>query len=267
MFSEKNLFAASLPKRTLCLTFDDGPGEVTENIPGPKTIEIAEYLHKEKISATFFVVGKFVKDYAYILPQLLALGHDIGNHTFDHPHLPDFFLQKGDVLAEIIKTSELLPLTKNKPVFFRAPYGEWLPEIARQLNHELKDSKYTFTGPIGWDIDTMDWQYWQRGINEKKCAEELLQKIFMAGKGVILMHDSSADDDVIKKKNLTFETLKILIPNLKKAGYTFCRLNEIKFTDKKVEISKARKVIKYGAMKYIWDYMIKRKHIHNVFPR
>lgn len=232
MFSKGNLYDTALPLKKLCLTFDDGPGETSGKGAGPKTLEIATFLHQEGISATFFVVGKFALLYPHILAHIKALGHTIGNHTYNHPHLQEFFLQNGNIKAEISRTDDLIaPYVDNKTIFFRPPYGSWQPEIAYQVNEQLKNDKYTHIGPIGWDIDTYDWEYWQKEIDEKVCAAELLKKITDKGKGIILMHDSTADDEEIRKGNLTYETLRILIPELKNKGYTFCRLDELNLAE------------------------------------
>jgi len=58
MFSLDQLTGSHLPEKTLCMTFDDGPGETPNDGPGPKTIPLAEYLYKENIPATFFCVGQ-----------------------------------------------------------------------------------------------------------------------------------------------------------------------------------------------------------------
>ena len=108
MFSKKSLHGRFLPVKTLCLTFDDGPGETTGDGPGPKTIKIAEYLHEQGISATFFMVGKHISKNLYILPELHRLGHIIGNHTYNHLHFPSLFKDGKDILTEITKTSELI---------------------------------------------------------------------------------------------------------------------------------------------------------------
>jgi peptidoglycan/xylan/chitin deacetylase (PgdA/CDA1 family) len=57
MFSHFPLSGNSLPSKTLCLTFDDGPGETMRDGPEPKTVQLAEYLNEESIFATFFMVG------------------------------------------------------------------------------------------------------------------------------------------------------------------------------------------------------------------
>lgn len=97
MYHLTPLTGASLPNRTLCLTFDDGPGETGYSGAGPRTLEVGRYLHGYGIPATFFVVGK----YAFTLPEsmseLKSLGHLIGNHTYEHVNLKDHLRLGGDV--------------------------------------------------------------------------------------------------------------------------------------------------------------------------
>ena len=92
MFSIGPITAVNLPEKTLCLTFDDGPGETIGDGPGPKTLELARYLHDEKITACFFMTGiHLVKYPAYSAQQVSELGHIIGNHSFTHAKsFPEF---------------------------------------------------------------------------------------------------------------------------------------------------------------------------------
>ena len=57
MYSTLPFTGTSMPDKTLCLTFDDGPGETNGESKGPRTLELAQYLHAEGIAATFFVLG------------------------------------------------------------------------------------------------------------------------------------------------------------------------------------------------------------------
>ena len=81
MFFDRDIKGNQLPPKTLCLTYDDGPGETRGDGSGPRTLELGRYLFVQGIRATFFVVGKNVERYPEVLPQLQAWGHLIGNHT------------------------------------------------------------------------------------------------------------------------------------------------------------------------------------------
>jgi peptidoglycan/xylan/chitin deacetylase (PgdA/CDA1 family) len=227
MFSTTQFDGKSLPEKTLCFTFDDGPGETEGNGPGPKTLRLAEYLHDEDIFATFFMVGKFIAQYPHVLQAVSKLGHIIANHTYTHPHMPKFFNNGGDVTYEIAETDKLIAdCIPNNLFFFRAPYGRWSPDIANHLNQRLVGG-LNHIGPFYWDVLGGDYSFWEKRKSAEKCAAHYLKEIAKKKKGIILMHDSSADNDKMKMNNLTYETVRILVPQLKSLGYNFVRLDKI----------------------------------------
>jgi len=123
MFSAEQYKGSSLGNKTICLTFDDGPGQTAGNGKGPKTLRLASYLHEQGITATFFVVGKFAKEYSNILSELKRLNHIIGNHTYSHPNLGLSNLSDQELIFEFTATTSLITenLT-NENIFFRAPF-------------------------------------------------------------------------------------------------------------------------------------------------
>src|ERR1700730_14063403 len=66
--------------RQLALTYDDGAND-------PHTLRLLEVLAKHGVHATFFVIGKYVKQRPDIVREIVAAGHAVGNHTFTHPLL------------------------------------------------------------------------------------------------------------------------------------------------------------------------------------
>src|SRR5205809_2139273 len=109
MFFHDQITGYYLPEKTICLTFDDGPGETIGDGPGPKTLMLARYLHEQQIRATFFVVGKFVIKHPRIIKEVARLGHIIGNHTFCHSDRLPHLLETGwDIVSEIAMTDELI---------------------------------------------------------------------------------------------------------------------------------------------------------------
>ena len=67
-------------RKSIALTFDDGPSESTP--------ALLDYLEREEVKATFFQCGMNVKRLPHIAGQVAAAGHQIGNHTYSHPKLP-----------------------------------------------------------------------------------------------------------------------------------------------------------------------------------
>lgn len=234
MFHNNDIVGDRLPAGTLCFTYDDGPGQAdpSHDGPGPRTAELGEYLHSQGVPATFFAVGKFAETSAAILAGLRAHGHLVANHTFDHPSLPAFVARGGDVIDQLARTSSAIgPYTQGPLTFFRAPYGDWrlrgetLSNVARVLNRSAISS--SFVGPIGWDIDAGDVGYWRDGRSAADCGLTYLEAIKSAGRGIVLMHDSTADIDEIRTKNQALGLARWLVPRLRRLGFRFVRLDEI----------------------------------------
>jgi peptidoglycan/xylan/chitin deacetylase (PgdA/CDA1 family) len=229
MFSLNQLIGSHLTEKTLCLTFDDGPGETPNDGPGPKTLPLAEYLYKENISATFFCVGQHIELYPTILPELDKLNHFVGHHTYSHPNMTELFDtgQRPKILEEMITTDELIRnQVPNKRIYFRAPYGHWNPDLSIILNREFEQAN-NYQGPFLWDMNANDYSFWQNHQSAYECANAYLALIERVNHGLFLMHDSTANNDEMRLNNLTFETIKILVPILKEKGYSFVGIDKL----------------------------------------
>lgn len=229
MLANHNLNGSTLPYKTLCFTFDDGPGETNGDGPGPKTIRLAEYLIAEGIYATFFMTGKHLSQYPHLARQVWDMGHTVGNHTWHHPDFlkPETFVPGETKVTEIEKTQKLISaFNPANNIFFRAPYGTWSEDVAAELNASLKTG-INYIGPIGWDVNENDWNFWLNKNTPGSCAAAYLQGIQQAGRGIVVMHDSTTDHEEIKLNNRTLEMVKILVPQLKNLGYKFVRLQDV----------------------------------------
>jgi peptidoglycan/xylan/chitin deacetylase (PgdA/CDA1 family) len=234
MFFDVDIVGDRLPPGTLCFTYDDGPGrsEGDEDGPGPRTAELGAFLHSRGVSATFFAVGKFASESGDILARLRSLGHLVANHTFDHPSLPAFVASGGDARAQLARTDEAIRDYVEGPVTFcRAPYGDWRlrgqarSNVAANLNRSSLASSHV--GPIGWDIDAGDVGFWRDGRPAEECARAYLEAIERAGRGIVLMHDSTADIDEIRPRNQALGLARTLVPELQRRGYRFVRLDAV----------------------------------------
>src|SRR5215216_6588739 len=108
MFFDLDIKGDQLPPKTVCLTYDDGPGETDGPGAGPRTGELGRFLFEQGIAATFFVIGRHAEVHPHLLPQLQRWGHLIGNHTYSHPGLVALALAGGDVVGEIAQTDTLI---------------------------------------------------------------------------------------------------------------------------------------------------------------
>jgi len=237
MFSSTTLIENNLSDKELCLTFDDGPGvpSFIGNF-GPKTLELAQYLQEQEIVATFFMVGKQIIKYPEITKKISDLGHIIGHHTTSHPDLVKYWNAGCDLIPEFAQTEDLIKdYSSNQSIYFRPPHGKWNETISNHVNEQFK-TIYNYIGPIGWNIDACDWIYWSRMDfkSATKCAEAYLKVINSKKKGIILMHDSTANKKYLPTKfrklnNKTLDTIKLIVPRLKKDGFKFIGLDKIEF--------------------------------------
>jgi peptidoglycan/xylan/chitin deacetylase (PgdA/CDA1 family) len=234
MFHNNDIVADRLPPGTLCFTYDDGPGQADpgHDGPGPRTAELGEYLHSQGVPATFFAVDKFAETSGAILAGLRSRGHLVANHTFDHPSLPAFVARGGDAIDKVARTSSAIgPYAQGPLTCFRAPYGDWrlrgetLSNVAQVLNRSAMSS--SLVGPIGWDIDAGDVGFWRDGRSAVDCGLAYLEAIQSAGRGIVLMHDSTADIDEIRTKNQALGLAHWLVPRLRRLGFRFVRLDEV----------------------------------------
>jgi peptidoglycan/xylan/chitin deacetylase (PgdA/CDA1 family) len=219
MYRKELYTGADLPSKFLCLTYDDGPGK--------HTYGIAKFLYDQNIQATFFVVGKYAFHHHDILEKVSALGHLIGNHTYEHPDMPYYLSMNGDVQNQILRTDAIIKkYIKENTVYFRSPYGKWSQEVANELNLNIL-SAINHIGPIHWDVSGVDCFYWKNGHTVEDTVKKYLNDIKEKDRGIVVMHDEIADMNYLKDRNNTLELTKQLIPLLKLQGYKFVRLDEI----------------------------------------
>jgi peptidoglycan/xylan/chitin deacetylase (PgdA/CDA1 family) len=109
------------PKQ-LAITFDDGPNPAI-------TPRLLDLLERYKAQATFFLIGKFVRESPDLVREIAAGGHAIGNHTETHPNL--FWLGAARLREEIGRCQEAITAaTGQAPVMMRPPYGLRNPLVA-----------------------------------------------------------------------------------------------------------------------------------------
>jgi peptidoglycan/xylan/chitin deacetylase (PgdA/CDA1 family) len=226
VFDRRPIVGTSLPLGTLCLTFDDGPGTTPGTGPGPKTQRLAEYLADQEVPATFFVCGKHVAELPDVVGRVRALGHVVANHTQTHPDLAAALESGGDVVGEVAGTDALIREGASGRLFFRPPYGSWSGGVADALNADAALAA-RYVGPINWDVDADDWACWRDGISPSVCAANYLGAVEGPRRGIVLMHDSTADNDTWKQANASFEMVQVLVPALQRRGYRFAAVDEV----------------------------------------
>ena len=185
-------------KPVLALTFDDGPhGTLT-----PKLLDI---LREQGVRATFFVLGENVAMYPDIARRIVAEGHEIANHSYDHPSLPTVGAARLD--REIRDTTALIEKTTGQKVAVMRPtYGALNERVKKAL---LEDYKLDV---ILWSVDPRDWKRPGPGVVTKRLVSG-------AHPGAILLaHDIHPG---------TIAAVPDTIAQLKAKGYTFATVSEL----------------------------------------
>lgn len=184
-------------KPTLALTFDDGPHP-------DLTLKLLDILKREKIKATFFVIGKMVEKNPDLLRAIAKGGHCIGNHTFSHVTLTK--IPVPDIQIEYRATNDLIgQILKRTVRFCRPPGGDYDADV-------IQAATACGLTTVLWTDDPGD--YANPGTNV--IEERTLAK--MANGGIILLHDGVQE---------TLDVLPQIIEYAKKRGFKFVTMDEL----------------------------------------
>ena len=188
----------SLPtsEKLVYLTFDDGPHPVVTSF-------VLKELKKYNAKATFFCVGKNVEEYPEIYQQILAEGHAVGNHTYDHPN--GWEVSRDYYLDNVTKASNYI--SSN---LFRPPYGKIKSSQAKGITQAINKE----ANIIMWDVLSADFV---TSISREQCLNNVLKNYDKGS--IIVFHDSEK-----AYPNLQFalpKTLEALSAN----GYVFERID------------------------------------------
>lgn len=207
------IFGHDLPRKTVVLTFDDGPHRLY-------TDEIAAILKQYGAPAVFFNVGRNLGSLGQdgtpklgpgtkVSRRLMAEGYVLGNHSFTHAKLSR---ESGDALkAEIFNTDALLKaVNPDRSSLFRFPYGAHNGEGLHMLEAAHLKS-------VMWNIDSLDWA----DPVPASIAKRVLREVDREGRGIILFHD--IHDRAVK-------ALPAILDRLTAEGYRFAGWDGSAFT-------------------------------------
>ncbi len=181
-------------EKAIYLTFDDGPHPAI-------TPFVLEELSKYNAEATFFCIGKNVEANKAVFDRILAEGHGVGNHTFNH--LDGWKTKKDDYVANTLKAREIIPSN-----LFRPPYGR----ITRPQRFALTGMTNPFK-IIMWSVLSGDFDV---NLTPQNCCDYVLKHTKSGS--VIVFHDSDK----------AFERLKFALPvvlkNFTERGFVFKKI-------------------------------------------
>src|SRR5271170_1049879 len=181
----------------IALTFDDGPND-------PYTFQLLDILAQHQIRATFFMIGRFVRQRPDIVRAVHAAGHLIGNHTMTHPwlvlELPSRVRQE---LADC--NAALEDVLGEKIEYFRPPHGSRRPDVLRTVR-ELGLT------PVMWNVFGYDWKPGISAAAVKGHLEKGIERNRRAGRGTnIVLHDGG-QAGIGEDRSATVEAIRQLVP-------------------------------------------------------
>ncbi len=157
----------------MALTFDDGPND-------PYTLHLLDILAEYSAKATFFLIGKYVRQRPDIVRAIVSSGHVIGNHTESHPNL--IFASAGRLRDELESCSKALEDASGKSMgWFRPRFGGRRPNVlrtARKLGME----------PVMWSVTAYDWNAQSSQQIVKKVTKQVEGRSSPQGE-IVLLHD------------------------------------------------------------------------------
>lgn len=158
----------------IALTYDDGPNDAA-------TGKLLEVLARHNARATFFMIGRFVRQRPEIVREVRAAGHLVGNHTMTHPWLTT---KPASLIREELRAcNAALEDVLGEPVrYFRPPHGARRPVVlraARELGLTV----------VQWNVQGNDWEpIGAQGILHN--LESGMRQVEGRGQGAnVLLHD------------------------------------------------------------------------------
>jgi peptidoglycan-N-acetylglucosamine deacetylase len=205
--------------RKLAITFDDGPNPSIT----PKLLDL---LDRHKAKATFFLIGRYVRECPDLVQETVARGHEIGNHTELHPNL--LWLNPTRVRVELRLCHDAIRgVIGTPPKWFRPPFGmrnPWVIPAARELGYRT----------VMWTLIPGDWQ--------DKPAEWLIPRMqpiadhaqrslgngsnAAAGTGDVLCLHDGAHRELNGDRSRTLAALEHWLPHWRDLGLEFVTIGE-----------------------------------------
>ncbi|WP_294289904.1 glycosyltransferase [uncultured Sphingomonas sp.] len=205
--------AGAADPKAIALTFDDGPD-------GKWTPQILDVLEREKVPATFFVIGQNVLEHPQLVNRIIAGGSELGNHSYSHPNLAG--ASETMTMLELNTTQRLVEAyTGRRMTLFRAPYfGDAEPTTTDELLPALAAQQAGYT-IVGLHVDPNDWQ--RPGADEivRQTLTQVRKATPEVPGNVVLLHDSGGD------RSETVAALPRIIAALRAEGYHFVTASQL----------------------------------------
>jgi peptidoglycan/xylan/chitin deacetylase (PgdA/CDA1 family) len=217
-----NLTRGPAGQKRILLSFDGGSSSEV-------AVEVLDLLKARNVRTTLFLTGAFIQRYPALVKRMAAEGHELGNHTMNHPHFApgmkrDSKWTRERIQRELLDADAALVRLLGRPMdpYWRAPYGEHTAEIRRWA----EELGYRH---VGWSegADTLDWA----GPKDRRLyrsgeaiVARLEKRLGRDGDGmIVLMHLGSARD----LGDRPTEGLGAFMDRARKEGWTFVSVGTI----------------------------------------
>lgn len=184
------------------ITFDDGPNPRA-------TPRILEVLRRERVRATFFVLGRHAERWPDLVRRAALDGHQLGNHGYYHRKLHR--RSPGYVRDDLTRgTEQIVRASGVRPRHFRAPHGfrsPWVTPIAASLGQRT----------VGWSLGVWD--------SARPGADVIAARAIdgMHAGSILLLHDGDGYDPDGDRLQ-TAEALPAILDGLRRRGFRFTTL-------------------------------------------
>ena len=195
---ELPIYSVETQKPQIAISFDAAWG-------AEYTKDILNILEERNIRTTFFMVGFWVDKYPEMVREIARRGHEIGNHSTTHPHMPK--LGQEQMFAEVTQTQQKIEeLAGNRAVrLFRPPFGDYNDLLIRTLREM---GYYT----IQWDVDSLDW----KELGSRPMYDTVTKKV--RNGSIVLFHNNA--------KYIT-DALPSILDHLLAEGYEIIPISEL----------------------------------------
>lgn len=192
-------------RHELLLTIDDSPKASCASMMAT--------LKKYDVPATFFVIGRRVKEHPELVREMIADGFEVGNHTQDHLRLDTLTPKQVDNEIKNCATN-VMRATGRGMTLLRPPGMRITPDVNRAIN------KLGYT-VVGWNVGAKDFipdqqvtdMTAEQSANMKVTPDEIVDRVMKQVQDgtIILLHDNP----------VTAQALPTILEKLLAQGYVF----------------------------------------------
>ncbi|HHX95401.1 MAG TPA: polysaccharide deacetylase family protein [Clostridia bacterium] len=200
--SLKPIYQVDTEEKKIAISFDACWGS-------ERTDDIMDILDDNKVKATFFLVNIWLEDYPDKAKEVAERGHEIGLHSTTHPHFTQLSVE--EMKEELTKNKEMVKkVTGYDAKLFRPPFGDYNNEV-------IKTARELDLTTIQWSVDSLDWR---ENLSAQDISKRILERVEKGS--IILMHNDGQH---------TPEVIKVVLPELKRQGYSIVPISELLIKD------------------------------------